>query len=152
LSTVILTEKKSSVDVPPDVSNALRDGLDEYLYRYQSFLSWPNLRIIYSIIQFDPGRISNDISGPSSNRNGLIIVGAKFESSGKEISNILAEGRTKGQQSIYSAVKECAWKIALHATRDASHESRDEAGEEQGMGTRSGTERTKGWWIPKRED
>jgi hypothetical protein len=148
---VILTEEKSSVNVPPDISIALRDGLDEYLYRFQSFLSWPNLRIIYSIIQFDPGRISDDKFGLSSNRDGFIIVGAKFESSGKEISNVLAEGRTKGQPSIYSAVKECAWKIAYHATQGASSKSKDEAGEGQGIRTRSGTERTKGWWIPKRE-
>ena len=152
LSAVILMEKKSSIDVPPDISIALRDSLDEYLYRYQSFLSWPNLRIVYSIIQFNPGHISNDISSPSSNRDGFIIVDAIFESSGKEISNILAEGRIRGPQSIYSAVKECAWKIALHATRDAGRKSKVEAGEEQGRTKRPATERTKGWWIPEKED
>ncbi len=152
LSGVILTEEKHSVDVPSDVSKALRDNLDAYLYEFQSFISWPNLRITYSIIRFDPERISHDISGQSSNRDDLIVVEAKYESSGKEISNILAEERIKGPQSIYWAVKGCAWKIALHATRNARHESRDETEREQEMKTRTGNEITKGWWKSNRED
>jgi hypothetical protein len=142
LSAVILTEKKSSVDVPPDISIALRDGLDEYLYRYQSFLSWPNLKIIYSITQFDPGRASNVISGPSSIREGFIVVDAIFESSGKEFrTSVRREELRPG--SIYSAVKECAWKIALHATQDTGLQEQGQGGRRAGRTTKPATERTK---------
>jgi hypothetical protein len=150
LSSVTLKEENPSVDVPPGISSMLRYELDKYLYMYQAFLSWPRLKIRYSIVQFGPGRLSNDASGPPGGRDGFLVVDARFESAGKEVSSLLAAGSAAPPQSIHSAVRECAWKIALHASGGPPAKGGDDAGEKPEPKRKSGTDRTKGWWVPEK--
>lgn len=146
LSSVRLAEEGSSVGVPPEISRALRDSLDEYLYRNKTFIRWPDLTIRYAIVRFDPGTAPRSSPGRPGANGGLLVVKAAYESAGREQSTAVAEGRAKGTQSIHSAVRECAWNIALLATRDAGGASGGDTGDEPETKTRSGAELMKGWW------
>lgn len=118
-SSALVTEDRSGMPVPAEVSREFRSALATFLYDRGPFFHGPELRIVYRITGYhSPGEgVSSE--GKEEAGTGSVTVEVRFYNFvEKEIASIRAEGDAREAGRIDQAVRECARQVALYARQN----------------------------------